>query len=334
MYATSASSSSRRTPGSPAPARAGPAALGLTALAGAPSRGAGAPAPASSGVSTATDSTQPARASSTSATACSTPRRSRRRTWCWPPDRAPPRAAHALQERAHRVGRLGLEHAVEVAHVDAQLQRGGADDAGVAAVVEALLGARRSSRDTALWCTNTSCRAAHVARRRPRWRAALAEEQALLALRDLRAASWRGGEVGCGAPPRAAARAGHARRITPPGRCELPCEPLRQDRSGLPTVALRPMRCTSCRVSRASRSITLIRCAPRSVPASAWTSSMTTDAQIGEERAASTRGEISMTSSDSGVVISSSAGSRRKRPLLGGRASPCHTKRRRPTISV
>jgi hypothetical protein len=37
--------------------------------------------------------------------------------------------------------------------------------------------------------------------------------------------------------------------------------------SGLPTVALRPMRWTSLVVKRAMRSITLMRCAPRSAPA-------------------------------------------------------------------
>src|ERR1035438_7351087 len=49
------------------------------------------------------------------------------------------RPAHALEERGHGVWCLCLQDSVEVADIDAQLQRGGAYDAGVAAVVEALL---------------------------------------------------------------------------------------------------------------------------------------------------------------------------------------------------
>ncbi len=41
-----------------------------------------------------------------------------------------------------------------------------------------------------------------------------------------------------------------------------------------------------------------------------------------------------MTSSDSGVVISSSQGSRKKLRRSLVVVSPCHTKRRMPTISV
>jgi hypothetical protein len=49
-------------------------------------------------------------------------------------------AAHPLKERRYGVGRLVLEHPIEVADVDAELERRCADDAGVGAVMEALLG--------------------------------------------------------------------------------------------------------------------------------------------------------------------------------------------------
>jgi len=47
-----------------------------------------------------------------------------------------------------------------------------------------------------------------------------------------------------------------------------------------------------------------------------------------------TRGDINITSSDSGVVIRSSAGSRQNACFWPCSALPCQTKRRRPTISV
>ena len=46
------------------------------------------------------------------------------------------------------------------------------------------------------------------------------------------------------------------------------------------------------------------------------------------------RGESSITSSDSGVVIRISAGSRMKLRLSRSAVSPCQTKRRKPTISA
>jgi hypothetical protein len=53
--------------------------------------------------------------------------------------------------------------------------------------------------------------------------------------------------------------------------------------------------------------------------------------QVGEQAwRVSIFSEISITSSDSGVVISSSAGSRRKVRRSWLVVSPCHTKRRRP----
>ena len=104
--------------------------------------------------------------------------------------------------------------------------------------------------------------------------------------------------------------------------------------AGLPTVALKPTRCRSCSDRTLRRSSTLMRWAPRSVPARAWTSSMTTTCSSAKRAAASTRCETSITSSDSGVVISSSVGSFKKRLRALALMSPCHTMRRRPTISV
>ena len=52
---------------------------------------------------------------------------------------AVPRAADALEPARHRLGRLDLEHEVDRAHVDSQLQRGRGDQAGKLARLEQLL---------------------------------------------------------------------------------------------------------------------------------------------------------------------------------------------------
>jgi hypothetical protein len=54
--------------------------------------------------------------------------------------RPPPGSAHALQERANGVGRLGLQHPIQIPHVDPELERGRAHDACVRSVGEAFLG--------------------------------------------------------------------------------------------------------------------------------------------------------------------------------------------------
>ena len=104
--------------------------------------------------------------------------------------------------------------------------------------------------------------------------------------------------------------------------------------SGLPTVADRPTRWMSFLLDGASRSITDIRCAPRSVPASACTSSITMSRRSSKSRSTGERGETSITSSDSGVVIRISAGSSTNLRLARSATSPCQTKRRSPTISA
>ena len=111
--------------------------------------------------------------------------------------RSPPRSPHALEERAHGVWRLCLQDPVEVADVDAQLQRGGAHDAGVAAVVEALL------RELALFPGHGAVMdehgdagAPHVLGDGLRRGPGLAEEQALAARRDPRRVAGELSEAG------------------------------------------------------------------------------------------------------------------------------------------
>lgn len=82
------------------------------------------------------------------------------------------------------------------------------------------------------------------------------------------------------------------------------------------------------------RSSTLSRWAPRSVPARECTSSTITKRRSANRRAAGTRGEISITSSDSGVVRSSSEGSATSLRLCASGVSPCHTKLENPAISA
>ncbi len=162
---------------------------------------------------------------------------------------------------------------------------------------------------------------AQVARDRLRQGAALAEEQALLAGRER---DRLAGEI----QRRRAAENGNLtlrgwlRRIDDRTLTARAAREPRQDRRGFPTVALRPMRCTSFSVSRTRRSITLSRCAPRSVPASAWTSSMITNRRSEKRRLVLTFVETSITSRDSGVVISTSAGSREKRFRSASLTSP------------
>jgi hypothetical protein len=117
-----------------------------------------------------------------------------------------------------------------------------------------------------------------------------------------------------------------ARREVPPSHDTIAC--------GLPTVADSPTRSTSWRLCSAMRSRTLIRWAPRSVPARAWTSSTTTIRRSANSRAVDTLRDASMTSRDSGVVMSSSAGSATKALRAAALTSPCHRNRRRPTISA
>ena len=74
----------------------------------------------------------------------------------------------------------------------------------------------------------------------------------------------------------------------------------------LPTVADSPTRATSRREASERRSRLTDSCAPRSLASSSWTSSITAHSR--SEKAASMRSWESMTTSDSGVVISTSGG--------------------------
>ena len=105
----------------------------------------------------------------------------------------------------------------------------------------------------------------------------------------------------------AAARAA-AWTTTRPRRCELPATQPRIS-SGLPTVAERPMRWRSWPQRRASRSSTRDQ-VPAAIVADERMDLIDDDrTQPGNSRPAGTFRLISMTSSDSGVVRSRSAGS-------------------------
>src|SRR5690606_2049174 len=104
---------------------------------------------------------------------------------------------HALEERRDAVGGLVLEDAVEVADVDAELERRGADDAGVGAVVEALLGERALLEgDRAVVDEDGGAGPPHVLGDRLGDRARLAEEEALAAPGDLAGVAREVGEIG------------------------------------------------------------------------------------------------------------------------------------------
>ncbi|AIZ45164.1 hypothetical protein QR90_08690 [Deinococcus radiopugnans] len=79
------------------------------------------------------------------------------------------------------------------------------------------------------------------------------------------------------------------------------------------------------------RSSTALRCAPRSEPAKACTSSMITNRRSANSRSTGTRRPISIASRLSGVVSSSSAGSARKCWRAAAPTPPCHLKARRPS---
>ena len=81
------------------------------------------------------------------------------------------------------------------------------------------------------------------------------------------------------------------------------------------------------------RSSTDSRCQPRSSPAKAWISSTITARRFRTELRASTFGETSITSSDSGVVSRQSGGSRRM-SLAGGRGHVAVPEGRPPAQSV
>jgi hypothetical protein len=247
---------------------------------------------------------------------------------------APAGAAHALEEGGDGGRRVGLEDAVEVADVDALLESRGADDAGVPAAGESLFGgAARFQGDGAVVHEDVDGPAAHPIGHGFGERARLAEEEALLPGGPARGVARERGQAFVEANGELAFRR-DLRRIDddafPPGGALEPAKDPAgiADRGGeadpLDVVAAR--RDDPFEMER--------RCAPRSVPASAWTSSITTSRRSWKRRCTGARGEISRTSSDSGVVRRISAGSLTKARLARSVTSPCQTKDRNPTISA
>ncbi len=100
---------------------------------------------------------------------------------------------------------------------------------------------------------------------------------------------------------------------------------------GLLTVAERPMRCSGRSKYWSSRCSTDRRCQPRSSPAKACSSSTITACRLPNHAGRSTLAEISMASTDSGVVRRMSGASLSARFLRDCETSPCQTSTRRPT---
>ena len=231
--------------------------------------------------------------------------------------RPPAGAAHPLQERRDGARGVDLDHAVEVADVDAQLQGAGGHDHAVAALGErplglpALVQAQRAVRDerrdaAASAARRRAARPAPGCRRRPAasrpgagprspWRRCPGGRRS-------RAATSGGGSGTAGG------------RITRRGRSE-PAESQASSSSSLPTVADRPIRWRSRPASRPIRCSSASRCQPRSSRAKAWTSSTTTARTPANSRSWRIEAETSITSSDSGVVSRQSGGSSRIRFL-------------------
>jgi hypothetical protein len=128
----------------------------------------------------------------------------------------------------------------------------------------------------------------------------LAEEQALAARSDLRRVAGEFSEVRAVDDEDLPGLGWLGGLTTRPVRPDVPCIQVRMA-SGLPTVAESPTRWTSCREMRARRSITLIKWAPRSDPASAWISSTITVRRSAKSLLSSTRADRSITSSDSSI---------------------------------
>ena len=99
--------------------------------------------------------------------------------------RATPRAPHPLQEGRHRARRISLEHRVEIAHVDPELQRRRAGDTHIRSMVERGLGGLALlQRHGAVVNEHLGSARAQVPCDGLRQGAALAEEQALLVGRE------------------------------------------------------------------------------------------------------------------------------------------------------
>lgn len=247
---------------------------------------------------------------------------------------AAPGPAHALEERGDGVGRLVLEDAVEVADVDPELERGGADDAGVAAVMKALLGeGALLERDRAVVDEDGGAGPPHVLGDGLGDRARLTEEEALAALGDLARVAGEVVEVeGGGRRGAGGGRAAWAGRRSSPGGSRCPAASrgsrrgCRRSRSG--------RRAGRRGESRARRSMTLRRWSAAIAAGEGVDLVDDDDPEVAEERAGVDLLRDQHHLERLGVVIRSSVGSRRKVRRSWLVVSPCQTKRRRPTISV
>ena len=140
----------------------------------------------------------------------------------------------------------------------------------------------------------------------------------------VRRGGCRGGPAASSRVRAARVRGGGRRRrpTTPPG---LPSRPprYRATSSSGRCVAESPIRCSGPSASASRRSIDRARWAPRLVGTSAWISSMI---RVSRLRNASRAFEVSSRYSDSGVVMTMSAGSRRNRARSLVGVSPVRTR--------
>ena len=249
--------------------------------------------------------------------------------------------------RLHRARRLDLDHEVDGAHVDAELEAAGGDErpqpAGLELVLDEqpLLAGERPvvgldqllARELVEPRREPLGEAAVVARRSA-WCGGRGSARGSAGARGARCSSGPRRRAACPASPRCRApsapmssmgtmtsRSSSLRTpasTTVTGRGPSAVRPPRNraiSSSGR-CVAERPMRCGACLEIASSRSSDSARCAPRLVPAIAWISSTITHRT---SRSVSRAPDVSIRYSDSGVVIRMSGGWRRRavRSLAG-----------------
>ena len=248
-----------------------------------------------------------------------------------------PGAADPLQSARDRLRRLDLDDEVDGAHVDAELEARGRDQARELAGLQHLLDDEPLlAREAPWWARAISFSARSLSRSASRSaRAAAVDEQDRRAVRldQLRAARGRSRARSSGGSPRRR-RAGRARVIPAHAVIRLdhrldrdvdpevellahagvddPAGPLgptmnRPTSSSGFCVALRPIRWTSRPAAALRRSSVSARCAPRFVEATAWISSTMHHCVPANSSCAR---PVSIRYSDSGVVIRMSGGSR------------------------
>ena len=162
---------------------------------------------------------------------------------------APSRSPHALHERRDGARRVRLEHEVQVADVDPELQGRGADDAGVRPVSEPLLGGPALlHRDRAVVNEHVDARAPHLLGDGLRERPRLAEEEALLSRGPRARPRARSPADRSRSRPDEAARACRAFGGSTTTLVALgdPCEPARGSGPGCRPSRSGRSRCTSC----------------------------------------------------------------------------------------